>query len=91
MHKSRKNYKVQVKIFIDDTIQVITSLAFIMCGLWKKKKTKKFNSNLRKGKKIRSNEKEKEQIHEYYEITFHSLKKKYKIIIRSFANYFLYC
>lgn len=71
MHKSRRDYKIQIQINIDNSISVFTTLKFFKRGLWERL-TINLKSNQRKEKKFST--KEKEKTHIYYQISFNPIK-----------------
>lgn len=75
MHKSRRDYKIQIQINIDNSISVFTTLNFLKCGLWERL-TINLKSNQRKEKKFST--KEKEKTHIYYQISFNPIKNSTK-------------
>ena len=62
MHKSRRDCKIQVQIYIDNSIDVFTTLGFLTCGLCEKNYID-MKSNQRKGKKLSVKETEKTYIY----------------------------
>lgn len=73
IHKSRRDYKIQIQINIDNSISVFTTLNFLKRGLWERL-TINLKSNQRKGKKFSP----KEKTHIYYQISFNPIKNSTK-------------